>query len=603
MTVNYNPQCVQNGLVFYLDAINSRSYPKSGTAWFDISNNALSGVLINSPTFSGNFFAFDGTNSLIRTSGDPYSQWTIGMLIKLNLSDYFLGSTTFFSHTPAAGAATEGYLRIGDDLFHNINTCYIDADQNIYVGGQHGGYNNTIAASICKISPLGSLINTFSSPAHDGAAINCGYVYENSGQILYGGTNLGNIGITHVDKITGLTTGITQTSQGVGAGGQGICSDIIIDSGNNAIYVIANRATTYQNTATSGGLLKMQLDTKNIITQFDTSTGFNVNTSPITGRLDNSGNLYVVGDFTTYKGSSYNRIIKINKNDATADTSFNPGTGFNLVANTIAIDSSGRLLVGGNFTSYNGTSINRIVRLNTNGSIDSSFNAGTGFSPSQVRRIRIDPSGRILVGGDFTSYNGVSANRIVRLNTDGSRDNSFNIGTGFNSFVSDIGFAASGQLVVVGEFSSYNGNTTPAKICRLNENGSYDSTFAPSGFNVPLYRGRFETRLAGGVSQNNFGGTFGISPNRNTFSLPNGSYLWNNYAYLNIVFSSGKAFKFYRNGILYTTLNATGSANCNLSLRDLLFKDNLYLFQLYNRELSQAEIIKNYDTYRKRLGF
>ena len=62
-----------------------------------------------------------------------------------------------------------------------------------------------------------------------------------------------------------------------------------------------------------------------------------------------------------------------------------------------------------------------LVRLNSNGSIDTSFNIGTGFD-NTVWTIDIQPDGKILVGGDFSTYNGTSRNRIVRLNSNGSID-------------------------------------------------------------------------------------------------------------------------------------------------------------------------------------
>jgi hypothetical protein len=87
--------------------------------------------------------------------------------------------------------------------------------------------------------------------------------------------------------------------------------------------------------------------------------------------------------------------------------------------------------VFGDFTTYNGTSINRIVRLNTDGSIDNTFSIGTGFSNACYIG-KLDSNGKLYVGGFFTSYNGTGANYIIRLNSDGSRDTTFNMGTGFD---------------------------------------------------------------------------------------------------------------------------------------------------------------------------
>ena len=100
--------------------------------------------------------------------------------------------------------------------------------------------------------------------------------------------------------------------------------------------------------------------------------------------------------------------------------SFNIGTGFNGIVYTIDIQSDGKILVGGNSTLYNGTTSNSIIRLNSNGSIDTSFNIGTGFFNGGVYTIYIQLDGKILVGGYFTTYNGTTSNRIIRLNSNGS---------------------------------------------------------------------------------------------------------------------------------------------------------------------------------------
>lgn len=62
MGVKYNPGVVSNGLVGYWDAGNRKSYPGSGTAWYDLSGNNLTMTTSNSPTFSSGNFAFNGSN-------------------------------------------------------------------------------------------------------------------------------------------------------------------------------------------------------------------------------------------------------------------------------------------------------------------------------------------------------------------------------------------------------------------------------------------------------------------------------------------------------------------------------------------------------------
>ena len=145
----------------------------------------------------------------------------------------------------------------------------------------------------------------------------------------------------------------------------------------------------------------------------------------------------------------------------------------------LTIDANGKILVGGYFTAYEWVSVNRIIRLNTNGSIDSSFNIGNGFDKS-VWAIAIDASGKYVIGGRFSTYQWVSANKIIRLNTDWSRDTSFNMGGWIpwngDDCVYSLAIDANGKIIITGYFNSYNWSLA-YKIVRVNPDGSIDTTF------------------------------------------------------------------------------------------------------------------------------
>lgn len=141
--------------------------------------------------------------------------------------------------------------------------------------------------------------------------------------------------------------------------------------------------------------------------------------------------------------------------------------------------------VGGNFTSYNGVTANRVLRLFQDGTRDLTFNT-TGANDGVLKMIT-DPvdTTKVYVCGLFTQFNGVSAGRIVRLNWDGSTDTSFNVGTGANNIVREI-FCDGNDVYLGGDFTSFNG-TTRNRIVKLNRNGTIDTTFNPSdGFNGPV---------------------------------------------------------------------------------------------------------------------
>ena len=96
------------------------------------------------------------------------------------------------------------------------------------------------------------------------------------------------------------------------------------------------------------------------------------------------------------------------------DAVFDPGTGADNTIDVIAIQSDGKIIVAGNFYTYNGTFLSNIARLNTNGSLDAGFNTGTGTNNGIFSAV-IQPDGKVLIGGGFTSYNEIGRNRITRL--------------------------------------------------------------------------------------------------------------------------------------------------------------------------------------------
>ena len=195
--------------------------------------------------------------------------------------------------------------------------------------------------------------------------------------------------------------------------------------------------------------------------------------------VQSDGKILVGGVFTSYNGTARRRIARLN-NDGSLDTSFTVGTGFNQSVNSLAVQSDGKILVGGGFTSYNGTNRNYIVRLNGNGTLDSGFTVGTGLN-SSVNSIAVQSDGKILVGGYFSTYNGSGSNCIARLNSDGTLDSGFTVGTGFGgsipNMVNTIVVQSNGKILVGGSFGYYNGTNIGDYIARLNNDGTLDGGF------------------------------------------------------------------------------------------------------------------------------
>jgi uncharacterized delta-60 repeat protein len=131
------------------------------------------------------------------------------------------------------------------------------------------------------------------------------------------------------------------------------------------------------------------------------------------------------------------------------DVTYGVGTGANNRVNAIAIQPDGKAVLGGSFMAFNGVAVNRVVRRHRDGSADVGFNVGSGAN-STVSVIALQPDGKVLVGGNFSIFNGAAVGKIVRLNADGSTDATFLMGTGFNARVNSIQVAADGKILVSG---------------------------------------------------------------------------------------------------------------------------------------------------------
>jgi len=148
-------------------------------------------------------------------------------------------------------------------------------------------------------------------------------------------------------------------------------------------------------------------------------------------------------------------LARLNQ-DGSLDNTFNPDTGLNGSVRAIAIQPDGKIVIGGVFTNVNGTALNHVARLNVDGSVDNSFAVGVGANDT-VMALAIDSQGRILVGGEFSQASGVTRNRLTRLNADGTVDPSINFGAGANNFVATITLQPDDQIIIGGGFTSYDG--------------------------------------------------------------------------------------------------------------------------------------------------
>ncbi len=196
---------------------------------------------------------------------------------------------------------------------------------------------------------------------------------------------------------------------------------------------------------------------------FSTTSPLNV----LTPQAD--GKILVGGSFTTLWGQTRNKLARVNA-DGTLDTGFNPNLGSaSADVWALAVQPDGKILVGGTFTTVGGVTRNRIARLNVDGSLDTGFDPGAN---STIYAIQVQPDGKILVGGAFTTIAGSSRSRLARLNSNGSLD-------GFapqpSGSVYALSLQADGKIWVGGSFTVSIGGGSRNRLARLNADGSLDT--------------------------------------------------------------------------------------------------------------------------------
>ncbi len=300
---------------------------------------------------------------------------------------------------------------------------------------------------------------------------------------------------------------------------------------NNTLSGIAENfftvvGATTTNVAGSGVVTAVFPET--VAVQAPSASGAN---GPISSTaLQSDGKIVIGGKFTAYNEAAVNNIARLNI-DGTLDTSFNSGVGVDNSISLIAVQSDDKIILSGYFTAYNNvnrrgiarlnsdgtldttfnssidvygksfaiqpdgkiivvSTRNQVIRLNTDGTLDASFNSVAGiWSNGYIYAIAVQSDGRIIIGGFFLAYDISNSSGIARLNADGTLDSTFLYGP--NSIMRDrdietIDIQADGKIIVAGNGHGYNG-VRGHYVIRLNTDGTPDPTFISDGINGTVY--------------------------------------------------------------------------------------------------------------------
>lgn len=198
------------------------------------------------------------------------------------------------------------------------------------------------------------------------------------------------------------------------------------------------------------------------------------------------GRVAIVGAFTEVGGISRNRVALL-QTDGTLDASFDPGTGCNDTVHAVALDTGNRLVCAGAFTQCGGSAVGRVVRLNATGALDATFNPGGAGANHEVQSVRKLGDGRFALGGKFSEYNGQSTLGIALLDADGARDPSFTGNVWANSVPAILPLSG-GRFLIGGDFTAQNGSDYRYDLAVLGADGTVDLAFNAGSGASSVYR-------------------------------------------------------------------------------------------------------------------
>jgi len=434
-----------------------------------LSNGDLDGTFITGSGSTSNI-----TNSRVLSDGK--------ILITGNFISFNGVSSNRMARLLPDGRVDKSFI-IGTGFNNDVNAISIQTDGKIIAGGKFTNYNENAVGRIVRINQDGEIDNTFTTGS--GFSTDAVQIIKTDplGNIMVGGSFKGSYNGYEVNRVCLLTANGTLKNDFDTGSGPGSASVLALANDLEGSWYIGGSFSVYDG-LNQGKLAKINNDGEHDTGYLSSGIGFDNSVLKVLP-LANKKTI-VLGSFTKFNGTTSLRITRILE-DGLYDTTFNVGqSGANSLIKSGIIQSDGKIIFGGNFTKYNESISNRIARILPDGTIDNTFSIGSGFN-SQVYAIAIQSDEKIIAVGGFTSFNGASAPRIVRLLPSGLRDTSFNVGLGADAIIETLQIQPDGKILIAGRFNSFDGNSY-SRLVRLNSNGSIDFSFKiGTGFDKYIY--------------------------------------------------------------------------------------------------------------------
>jgi uncharacterized delta-60 repeat protein len=364
---------------------------------------------------------------------------------------------------------------IGDGFDNPVRTLFLQDDQNLIVGGDYLNLNGIPSPYLTRLKPDGTIDENFNIGTGFNGKIYASYV-QSDGKIIVGGSFTSFKGISCGRLIRLNSDGSYDASFNTSiAATTGII--YAISSQPDGKIIVVGSFTKYNN-STINRIARI-LPSGDLDTSFATGSGSLLNIMNASVLAD--GKILLSGNFTAFNGVQANRIVRLNS-DGRVDTDFNSGIGFDDDVSAVAVQQDGKIILGGKFTNYNGIAANRIIRINYDGSVDTSFLSGTGFSAGAVLKIKTNGLGTMMIGGSFTgNYNSGDVNRVCVLNSNGVLNADIDFGSGpASASVLALENDREGSWYIGGSFSVFDG-LNQGRLAKITAEGEYDTGYLSAG--------------------------------------------------------------------------------------------------------------------------
>jgi uncharacterized delta-60 repeat protein len=383
--------------------------------------------------------------------------------------------------TDAAFASPVGSSNTG--INGSVNNVILENDGKILIGGSFSFVGNAPRRGVARLNPNGTLDAAFAIPLGSNGTVNV-IAVQPDGKILIGG-NFSYVNNIPKNRFARLNPdGSVDMTFNVLLNTNNSCCgnvvNVIAVQPDGKILIGGNFLTPNSNFGTNG-FVRLNADGSTDSSFMTSFSSGNVQTIA----LQPDGKILIGGSFFQINGVNRNHIARLNVNGS-VDASFIPAdrsgamTGPNSEVTRIAVQNNGKVIITGNFNSFNGVARRGIARLESDGTLDNSFIAEINNSGGSVMALVVQPDGKVILGGNFFQVNGVNRNRLARLNADGSLDTTFGAVVGQEGGVNAIVLQPDGKILIGGGFNFISG-ASRRKIARLNPDGSVDSVFNPAG--------------------------------------------------------------------------------------------------------------------------